>query len=253
MLFGTLQMWVSASFVCGAVLSTCCKYLYMAAFKLTWSSCRCATLLRGLDGWWKSKKIKQMGWWTEVMWPLDSPPPSLHISYCQTLTVIPKLREYSVVDSSSIRVLLSQLYLNITTRRQTQPFTACSLIQHSSVFFISLFFLKKGDTLFQLTLRLEKRIRKTKCCPFSKCPMEKNKKALQYHSMFVHWGGSVDLWWSETLNASTPVCMTQCKHVQDHTPVREMSIVDYLRFNHMKAFLMRVDRETWQSYISLRP
>lgn len=122
-----------------------------------------------------------------------------------------------------------------------------------SLFYFSLFFLKKGDTLFQLTLWLEKRIRKTKCCPFSKCPMEKNKKALQYHSMFVHWGGSVDLWWSETLNASTPVCMTQCKHVQDQTPVREMSIVDYLRFNHMKAFLMRVDRETWQSYISLRP
>lgn len=27
-----------------------------------------------------------------------------------------------------------------------------------------------------------------KCCPFSKCPMEKNKKALQYHSIFIHWG-----------------------------------------------------------------
>lgn len=58
----------------------------------------------------------------------------------------------------------------------------------------------------------------------------------------------MDLRRSETLSINT--YMDQCKHVQDHMPVRENSIVNHLRFNHMKAFLMRVDRETWQSYIS---
>lgn len=103
------------------------------------------------------------------------------------LTVIPKLHEYSVVDYrwSSLRVLLLQLYFLLHTLIktiiicQTQPFTACSLIQHSSVFCT-------GHVIPADPLIWEKD-QETRCCPFSKCPTEKNKKALQYHSVFIRW------------------------------------------------------------------
>lgn len=74
--------------------------------------------------------------------------------------------------------------------------------------------------------------------------MEKNKKALQYHSIFIHWGCQ---WTSDGLKPY-PSTLNTC--TGPHTPVCDKTIVNLLRFDHVKAFLMRVDRETWQSYIS---
>lgn len=107
------------------------------------------------------------------------------------VTVIPKLDEYSVVDYrwSIIGVLCFYNYtfkcyhtlLKTIIICQTQPFTACSLTQHSSVFC-------KGHIIPADPLISEEDQEKKKCCPFSKCPIEKNKKALQYHSICIHRG-----------------------------------------------------------------
>lgn len=73
------------------------------------------------------------------------------------------------------------------------------------------------NTLFQQSLWIEKRIRGNECSPFSKCPMEKNKKALQYHSIFIHWGRQ---WTCDGLKPKTPTppglnantYSTTCRH-----------------------------------------
>lgn len=138
-------------------------------------------------------------------------------------TVIPTL-EYSVVDYgwSSIRVPLLPLYLlkhyhsliKTIIICQTQPFTACSLIQHSSVFC-------KGHIIPADPLIWEEDQEK-KCCPFSKCPMEKNKKALQYHSIFIHWGCQ---WTYDGLKpySTTPIWLDADMHRTTRLYVRRAS------------------------------
>lgn len=69
----------------------------------------------------------------------------------------------------------------------------------------------KGHIIPADPLIWEKDQKKEKNCPFSTCLMEKNKKALQNHLMFIHWGCQ------RTRDGPKPdPCPPVCRHVQDH-------------------------------------
>lgn len=84
---------------------------------------------------------------------------------------------------------------------------------------------------------------------FLKAPDGKEQKGTTVSFRIHPLRMSVELWRSETPSINTYV--TRCVAVQEHVPVRANRTASLLRFNHTKAFfLMRVDRETWQSYNS---
>lgn len=78
--------------------------------------------------------------------------------------------------------------------------------------------------------------------------MEKNKKALQYHSIFIHWGCQ---WTYDGLKSypSTPTWLNANMYRTACLYVRRASSTTW-GLTTQRPFLVRVDREMWQSYIS---